>query len=77
MMASKFIKILVTSLENEGCTVRQTKKGYLIQFPNGESTTFHKTLSDHRALLNIRAYIRRNGCSWPFDSLQQKNEKAS
>lgn len=76
MAESKLIKILLVSLEEDGCTIKPTKKGYLVKFPNGETTTFHKTPSDHRAVLNLRACIKRNGCTWPSDGKQPQKKLA-
>jgi len=64
----KKIKILLLSLEKQGCTVVEVKSGWLIRFPDGEtSTTIHKTPSDVRAIKNNRARILRAGLDWPFD----------
>lgn len=63
----KSLKILLLSLEKQGSKVKETKKGYLIHFPNGDSTCFHKTPSDVRAIHNMRARVRQAGLVWPLD----------
>lgn len=59
----KDIPHIVKSLERQGCGVKSTKAGYMIYFPDGQSSyTVHKSNhSDHRALANIRAAIKRHG----------------
>jgi hypothetical protein len=64
----KQMKVLLLKLEKQGCTVKPTKAGYLILMPNGDTVTFHRTPSDHRATKNMRARILRAGLEWPFDS---------
>lgn len=61
------IEKLLKSLEEQGCRIRETKKGWFVYFPSGDSTIYHKTPSDHRAMKNNRARVRRNGLHWPFD----------
>lgn len=58
---------LAASLEGQGCRMRRKTSGWWVGFPNGQSTMFHFTPSDHRAEKNLRACIRRNGLVWPFD----------
>ncbi len=46
--------------EQHGCTVEPTRGGHLrIRHMNGKSTTVSATPSDKRALLNVRADVRR------------------
>jgi hypothetical protein len=47
--------------------MKRKRSGWWVGFPNGATTAFHLTPSDHRADLNLRATIRRNGLVWPFD----------
>jgi len=65
-LSTKQIQSLVKGLESQGCKVREVKKGYLVMFPNQESTTFHRTPSDVRAVRNLKAIIVRNDVSWPL-----------
>jgi hypothetical protein len=66
--SSKRNRILITSLEKQGCIVRITKTGgWFVQFPNGSSMPVHNTDSDHRAEKNTRARVLRAGLTWPFD----------
>lgn len=64
----KRTKLLLASLESQGCKLRRTTNGWWIGFPNGKSGTFHLSPSDRRAEANFRAIVRRNGVVWPFDS---------
>jgi hypothetical protein len=66
-LTHKQMDVLLTNLEDQGAVVRQTSKGYLLKFPNGETATFHRSPSDHRAILNMRSRVRHAGLSWPFD----------
>lgn len=66
-MVNKRIRIVLTSLESQGAVVAPTNKGYFVKFPNGDSMTLHRSESDHRAEMNIRARVRRAGLDWPFD----------
>jgi hypothetical protein len=59
------LRRLVFHLEDQGCRVRQTKKGWFIQFPDGTGTALHKTGSDVRGPKNLRAQVRRAGMNWP------------
>lgn len=57
---------LVEHIEKqEDVRVRKTKAGWFFYLPNGECTSLHTTLSDHRALKNFRAQIERAGLTWP------------
>ena len=58
---------LAASLAAQGCTMKRKSCGWWVGFPNGQTTMFHLTPSDHRADMNLRACIRRNGMEWPFD----------
>jgi hypothetical protein len=61
------MEILLTDLERQGAVVRQTRMGFLIKFPDGSSTTFHRSPSDHRAVKNMRSRVRNAGLTWFFD----------
>lgn len=66
-MASKRLKILLLSLDKQGCRVVETTKGYQVFPPSGsEPITIHKTTSDWRAEKDVRARVRRAGLDWPF-----------
>lgn len=60
-------KVLLLSLEDQGCGVRRTKDGWFVTFPSGGGTSIHTSISDHRAVQNLRATIRRANLNWPFD----------
>lgn len=62
----KDVEKLIESLEAQGCKTKATTKGYWVGFPNGESTTVHLTSSDRRAVMNTRARVLKNGCTWPL-----------
>lgn len=59
----KEIPAILRNLESQGCLLRRTKAGYLVLFPDGTTSyTIHvSNHSDHRAVANIRAFIRRQG----------------
>ena len=58
---------LLTHVEAQGVAVTTVKNGYMLRLPNGESTTVHLSVSDHRGPLNLRAFLKRNGIDWPTD----------
>lgn len=68
-MASKQIKILITSLEKQGAVCRETRGGWMVRPPNkdAEQFAFHATESDHRAMENTKGRVRRAGLTWPFE----------
>jgi hypothetical protein len=66
-LANKQQKVLLVSLEHQGCKVRRTKDGWFVAFPSGGGTSVHTSTSDHRAVQNLRSTIRRAGLEWPFD----------
>ena len=68
---SKRTRAVLASLEIQGCKVKETRQGWMIHFPNGESMTIHGTESDHRAEKNTRARVIRAGLRWPFDGRQR------
>lgn len=59
---------LISYVESQGVKVSSVKSGYMLKFPNGESTTMHLTGSDNRGPLNLRAVLKRNGIEWPTDN---------
>jgi hypothetical protein len=58
---------LLTHVEAQGVQVTNVKNGFMLRLPNGESTTVHLSVSDHRGPLNLRAFLKRNGIDWPTD----------
>lgn len=66
-LSPKVLKVVLANLEKQGCDVEDKKNGYFIKFPDGTSYTFHRSTSDHRAVMNMRAAVRRAGCTWPLD----------
>lgn len=68
-------RIILESLEAQGCEIIRTKKGVRILFPNGDTTAMHTSHSDHRAFANMRADIRRAGLAWPFDGNDKRRKK--
>lgn len=76
-LAQKEIRSLLKHLEAEGATVLPGKRGAKVRFENGATTSIHLTNSDHRSTLNMRAIIKRNGHTWPWDSENQKMSTAT
>jgi hypothetical protein len=68
---------LITYVESQGVKVSSVKSGYMLKFPNGESTTMHLTGSDNRGPLNLRAVLKRNGIDWPTDNQDIKLNHAT
>lgn len=68
-------RAIVKGLVAQGCTYRDGSGGKLfIYFPDGVGmTTFHSSISDPRALLNLRSIIRKAGLSWPLDNSSRKD----
>lgn len=67
-LSKKDLRAVLKSLEAQGCTLRPVSNGTWVGFPNGKSTTFHRTESDHRSALNQRARVKAAGLTWPFDN---------
>lgn len=66
---SKRRRILLVSLEKQGCNIERRKNGWFIKFPNNKDTlTIHVSPSDHRAEMNTRSRVLRAGLEWPFDT---------
>ena len=53
----KRVKVILSSLERQGAHLKATKKGWFIMFPDGSSTTVHKSESDPRAEANTRSRV--------------------
>lgn len=64
---SKRVRVILSSLERQGCVVEAKKSGWFVKLPGGGAITMHGTTSDHRAELNIRSLVLRAGLKWPFD----------
>lgn len=58
------VERLAMDLEKQGARVKRTTSGFLIQTDLG-STTFHLSVSDQRALRNMRARVLSMGLKWP------------
>lgn len=59
---AKDLRKLLKKAEAQGFTVKEKKKGVLVLGPDGTFTqTIHFTNSDHRALANIVAQLRKGG----------------
>ena len=69
----KRVKVILSSLERQGALLKATKKGWFIMFPNGSSTTVHKSESDPRAEANTRSRVLRAGLKWPFDGENRRH----
>lgn len=63
--ASEIEKVL-KGLEEQGCTVRKSKLGYRVRFPDGDSHTLSAS-TEPRAMRNQRAVVRNHGLIWPLD----------
>lgn len=66
-LSHRQMQVLLADLERQGTTIRQTKQGYLLKFPDGSTATFHRSPSDHRAIKNMRSRVRHAGLTWVFD----------
>lgn len=63
MAESKEMKALIKKVQAQGFRVKELKSGWII-FPRDKSLpgiTAHKTPSDHRAMLNLLAHLKRAG----------------
>lgn len=67
MMASEWTKVLKAAGE-QGWRVESTKKGFrlLPPDPSKSAVAIHRTPSDHRAMKNTIAQMRRSGFVWPW-----------
>lgn len=59
-MASEVQK-LIRDLASAGVPIKDTKSGWLIGAPDGTSIAVHRTESDHRAMKNTMARLKRAG----------------
>lgn len=66
-LSQKDQKRVIDHVQAQGVGVTDTKKGYLMRFPDGGTAMLHKTQSDRMAPMALRAQLRRHGISWPFD----------
>lgn len=59
----KELNKLFTEIEAQGGRIKPTKKGHMIYPPDPDRNpvSVHRTPSDHRAMLNLRAELRRAG----------------
>jgi len=71
----KRLKIIITSLREQGAVVEPKTNGYFVKFPNGDTTILHTSDSDHRAEMNTRSRVKRAGLEWPFDKHKKGNGK--
>lgn len=76
-MTKNEINRFVRICEDQGIGVTRTKKGLLLRFPDGTSTTQHFTNSDVRAEKNQIARFRRAGMVHPNDTRKQTEELPS
>ena len=65
-LSKKDLRVVLASLESQGCKLKDCTKGTMVYLPNGEAMTIHRTNSDHRSVLNQRARVLRAGLSWPL-----------
>lgn len=74
LLTAKEEEAVLNGLAEQGAHVRQTKRGFLVQFPNGESGSI-SFQGDHRRVKNARGLVRRNGLRWPLDTTTPVPEK--
>jgi hypothetical protein len=56
------VEAIVKKAEAQGYTIKEKKMGWMVLTSNGQgSVMLHKTPSDHRALKNAVARLRRYG----------------
>jgi hypothetical protein len=55
------LKTLAKVLHKHDVPMLRTKSGYLIKTPDGSLVAIHVTESDHRALANTIARLKRHG----------------
>jgi hypothetical protein len=66
--SDKDMSRLLKGFESAGHTVVPTKAGYRVLHSSGRGMiTMHLSVSDHRALKNLRRDAIRNGFQWPLD----------
>lgn len=60
----KELKKLIRTLRNQGVRVELQKSGHYKAYPpEGPVVVFGSTESDHRAMKNTKARLRRGGCN--------------
>lgn len=64
-MRSRGVEDLIAEAKRQGFRVRQTKKGVLIYGKKDGMALIHLTCTDHRAVKNARAALRRLGVQFP------------
>lgn len=59
----KELKKLFQQIEAQGGRIKPTRNGFMVYppTPDGRLVAIHKTPSDHRAMKNTRAELRRAG----------------
>lgn len=63
--STKRIERFVDDLISQGCTVRPSKSGWMIYFPDGvTSMPMHTSISDSRALMRIKRVVVNAGLEW-------------
>lgn len=67
VLTQKDQRRILDHVQKQGVNVVETKKGYLLRLPDGETEMMHKSQSDYRGVQNMRAKLKRSGISWPFD----------
>ena len=75
-LSKKDTRTLLDHLEKQGATLKKRRDGITVLFPTGGTCGLHWTISDHRAVQNLRADIKRNGMTWPWDGLKEKETVA-
>lgn len=59
---SRFVDALV----EQGCRVREGRKGWVVYCPDGETTLHvHKSISDSKAVERLKMQVRRAKLEWP------------
>lgn len=76
-MSKSQITRFVRICEDQGIGITRTKKGLLLRFPDGTSSTQHFTNSDVRAEKNQIARFRRAGMIHPNDTRRQTDDLPS
>lgn len=68
MLPPRQKKTWIRLLEEQGCKVREGKKGLVVQFPDGHGTAIHTSTSDRRAGQAAISEFRRHGIRHPLDT---------
>lgn len=71
-MPRKEVEIVLKHVEKQGATLKETKNGVMILFPDGSTAMTHWTTSDKNAFRPLRAAVKRAGLTWPGDSTNHK-----